>query len=75
MKEKHNSTAVSKKDNPEGGEGGKQRKKCIWDWENYMHREKKKHKCMKYAWVFKKKHKEEMENIKDLKLKWSLLCE
>lgn len=26
MKEKHNSTAVSKKDNPEGGEGGKQRK-------------------------------------------------
>lgn len=74
MKEKHNSTAVSKKDNPEGG-GGKQREKCIWDWENYMHREKKKHKCMKYAWVFKKKHKEEMENIKDLKLKWSFLCE
>lgn len=42
MKEKNNSVAVSKKANPEGGEGGKQREKCIWDWENYMHRERKK---------------------------------
>ena len=38
----NNSVAVSKKANPEGGEGGKQREKYIWDWENYMHRERKK---------------------------------
>ena len=29
MKEKNNSTAVSKKDNSEGGEDGKQREKYI----------------------------------------------
>jgi len=29
MKEKNNSTAVSKKDNPEGGKDGKQREKYI----------------------------------------------
>lgn len=29
MKEKNNSVAVSKKANPEGGEGGKQREKYI----------------------------------------------